>query len=337
MTTSTGKLNQDALEQIATAARILNKGGVVAFPTETVYGLGADVTNEAAIRKIYEIKRRPENHPLIVHIGDMTQLEYWAQEIPQSALKLAEYFWPGPLTLILKRSKHVPNSVTGGQDTVGIRIPAHPVALALLHAIGSEKALAAPSANLYGRISTTSAAHVQTVLNKKVDMILDGGTCEIGLESTILGFERENVSMLRPGGIPVTAIELVINKPVQLKKNQSSEIRVSGSLPSHYAPATPLKLYPADKIFQEAQRLSKQDVRLVIITWSGIDLSSFDSSNVRHVRMPQDPINYGKHLYAKLHQYDDKTFDYILMESPPELPDWLAINDRLQRASYTQT
>lgn len=333
MELSTEKLNHEMLEQIATAAQILNTGGVVAFPTETVYGLGADVTNEAAIRKIYAIKQRPANHPLIVHIADMAQLEYWTQEISQTAWILAKHFWPGPLTLILKRSQHVPDSVTGGQDTVGIRIPAHPVALALLNAIGSEKALAAPSANLYGKISPTSAVHVQTALNEKANMILDGGACEIGLESTILGFDHENVSVLRPGGITVTAIESVIKKPVLLAKNQAPKTRVSGSLPSHYAPATPLKLFPADKIFQEAQQLSKKNLRSVVITWSRVAPTPFDDSNVQHVRMPQDPASYGKHLYATLYHYDD-IFDYILMETPPKLPTWLAISDRLHRASY---
>lgn len=335
MELSAEKLNRDTLEQIARAAQILNKGGVVAFPTETVYGLGADVTNEAAIKKIYKIKQRPTNHPLIVHIGNMAQLEYWAQEIPQSAWKLAERFWPGPLTLILKRNKHVPDSVTGGQNTVGIRIPAHPVALVLLDALGHKKALAAPSANLYGKISPTSAAHVHTALHEKADMILDGGSCEVGLESTILGFDQENVSILRPGGIPVTEIESVINKPVVLMKNQTPETRVSGSLPAHYAPATPLKLYPADTIFHKAWKLSKQDVRLVVITWSEVVPTPAESSNIQHVRMPRDPVSYGKHLYEILHRYDADTFDYILMETPPELPAWLAINDRLQRASYS--
>ena len=324
-------------EQIAKAAQILNTGGVVAFPTETVYGLGADVTKDAAIKKIYEIKQRPKNHPLIIHISNMAQLEYWTQDIPQSAWILAEHFWPGPLTLILERSKHVPDSVTGGQNTVGIRIPAHPVALALLDALGHKKALAAPSANLYGKISPTSATHVYTALHDKADMILDGGACEVGLESTILGFDHDTVSVLRPGGIPVTAIQSVVDKPVVLTKNKTPQTRVSGSLPTHYAPATPLKLYPADALFHEALKLSKQDIRLVVITWSEIAPLPVKSSNIRHVRMPQDPVSYGKHLYATLHRYDTAEFSYILMEVPPKLPAWLAINDRLQRASYSHT
>ena len=170
------------------AARILCAGGTVAFPTETVYGLGADVTNLNAIQKIYKIKQRPIDHPLIVHISDISHLDYWAQAIPASAWKLAQQFWPGPLTLILRRSRHIADNVTGGQDTVGLRIPAHPVALTLLNELGPEKALAAPSANRFGRISPTTAAHVREELGCDVDMILEGGACEVGLESTIISF-----------------------------------------------------------------------------------------------------------------------------------------------------
>ncbi|SFL18616.1 translation factor SUA5 [Nitrosomonas aestuarii] len=335
MTLDKNKLSQEKLDQIITAARLMKTGGVVAFPTETVYGLGADVTNANAIRKVYEIKQRPANHPLIVHIGEIALLKSWAQAIPESAWILANHFWPGPLTLILKRSQHIPDYVTGGQDTVGIRVPAHSVALALLHALGPDKAIAAPSANLYGKISPTSAAHVRAALDKKIDMILDGGACTIGLESTIVGFNRDTVSVLRPGGISVSAIESVLNKTVVLCQNTRSATRVSGSLPAHYAPTTPLKLYPTEMIFQTARRLSARNLRSVVITWSDIDLPELNGSNIHHVRLPNKPTSYGKHLYATLHQYDHAAFDYILMEAPPELPSWLAITDRLQRASFS--
>ena len=337
MVLSTEKPNQDISAKITSAARILETGGVVAFPTETVYGLGADITNESAVRKIYEIKQRPANHPLIVHIGDIALLEHWAQEIPQSAWILAEHFWPGPLTLILQRKNNVPDYITGGQDTVGIRIPAHPVALALLNAMGPNKALAAPSANLYGKISPTLATHVRAVLNEKVDMILDGGACKVGLESTIVSFNQETVSVLRPGGIPLSVIESIINKPVILDSSKKPHIRVSGSLPSHYAPTTPLQLYPASEIFQAARKLSAQNIRTVVITWSGMTFAPTKDANIHHVHMPQDPIDYGKRLYATLHQFDDSAFGHILMEAPPDLPSWLAITDRLQRASLSHT
>ena len=222
---------------------------MVAFPTETVYGLGAEVSHPSAIKRIFDIKRRPFDHPLIVHIADASGLQYWADEIPQEAWQLAERFWPGPLTLILPRSRHVPKNVTGGQDTVGLRVPAHPVALALLDALGPEGALAAPSANRFGRISPTTAAHVREELGEAVDMILDGGPCEVGLESTIVGFEDQGdgkanrVMILRPGGIQP-------GKPGGSAGRENhchgwkvrSRPRVPGALASHYAPATPLEL-----------------------------------------------------------------------------------------------
>jgi len=329
------KLSQEKLDQIITAARLMKTGGVVAFPTETVYGLGADVTNAAAVRKVYEIKQRPTNHPLIVHIGDIAFLKYWTQAIPEPAWTLANHFWPGPLTLILKRSQHIPNYITGGQDTVGIRIPAHSVALALLHALGPDRAIAAPSANLFGKISPTSATHVRAALDKKIDMILDGGACTIGLESTIVGFNRDTVSVLRPGGISVSAIESVLGKTAILCQNKKPATRVSGSLPAHYAPTTPLKLYPTEVIFQTARILSTRNLRSVVITWSDIDLSELNDSNIHHARLPKNPVSYGKHLYATLHQYDHASLDCIIMETPPELPSWLAITDRLQRASFS--
>jgi tRNA threonylcarbamoyl adenosine modification protein (Sua5/YciO/YrdC/YwlC family) len=196
-------LKPELLAQIEAAAAILRQGGVVAFPTETVYGLGADASNPDAVRRIFQIKGRPADHPLIVHLSDKSQLGHWAREVPEAARLLAEHFWPGPLTLILSRNKHVSDAVTGGQDTVGLRVPGHPVALALLRAMGPAAALAAPSANRYGRISPTTAAHVREELGDSVDMILDGGPCEVGLESTIVSFTGDTATVLRPGGIPL--------------------------------------------------------------------------------------------------------------------------------------
>lgn len=328
-----GALDQKQLEQIAVAARLLRRGGIVAFPTETVYGLGADATNTDAVQKVYKIKQRPVDHPLIVHIGDMAQLDIWAVEIPEAARLLARHFWPGPLTLILKRSAHTPDCVTGGQDTVGLRIPAHPVALELLHMIGPDKAIAAPSANRYGRISPTTAKHVRYILSDKIDMILDGGACNIGLESTIVSFEDDAVFLLRPGGIPVSAIESVLSKPVISYQNKKTAVRVPGALPSHYAPATPLQLFHLPELVQTAIKLAAQNLRVAVITWSDADVSQFSVPNVQHVRMSSDPVRFGQHLYAVLHQHDQAAIDYILMETPPELPAWLAISDRLQRAS----
>lgn len=321
--------------QVTAATRILCAGGVVAFPTETVYGLGADVTNPDAISRVYKIKQRPIDHPLIVHIDAISHLEYWAQAIPASAWKLASYFWPGPLTLILQRSRHIPDSVTGGQNTVGIRVPAHPVALALLHALGPERALAAPSANRFGRISPTTAAHVQQELGANVDMILDGGACTVGLESTIISFHDESPRILRPGGIALSALEAVMNGPVMLAHNAiNPAIRTSGSLPAHYAPVTPLSVYPLEQIGQHALALAAQNLRVLVMTWSNIDTSQLSGQSIEQCAMPADPIAYGQQLYAKLRQFDQAAFDYLLVEAPPDHPDWLAIADRLQRASH---
>ncbi|SEP86350.1 L-threonylcarbamoyladenylate synthase [Nitrosomonas ureae] len=323
------------LDQITAAAQILCTGGIVAFPTETVYGLGADVTNPVAIEKIYKIKQRPIDHPLIVHIGNISHLHYWAQAISDSAWKLANHFWPGPLTLILPRSNRIPDGVTGGQGTVGIRFPAHPVALALLRALGPEKALAAPSANRFGRISPTLAAHVHQELGSTVDMILDGGACDVGLESTIVSFHNEIPQILRPGSITLLELEAALNNSVILAHHINNQsIRTSGSLPAHYAPMTPLRVYSNTQIWQQAFILAEKNLRVMVITRSNTNKPEFSNQFIEQFSMPEDPVAYGRQLYAKLRQFDQAEFDYMLIESPPDHPNWLAIADRLQRASY---
>lgn len=328
------ELPPEQLDRIAYAVQILNEGGTVAFPTETVYGLGADVTNAAAVHKIYKIKQRPVNHPLIVHINAISQLDYWALAIPESAWKLASHFWPGPLTLILQRSPYIPDVVTGGQNTVGIRIPAHPIALALLDILGPQKALAAPSANRFGRISPTSAAHVQQELGNSVDMILDGGACEVGLESTIVSFHDQSPTILRPGGISLSAIKAVLDEPVVVSNTTNHTIRTPGSLPAHYAPTTPLKLFPTAQIWRKASVLAEQNLHVLVVTWSGTNKPQSIDSSIEQFTMSADPIDYGRQLYAKLRQFDEAAFDYLLFEAPPEHPSWLAIADRLQRANH---
>lgn len=333
-TQSDTMLTPEQHKQIAAAANVIRTGGTVAFPTETVYGLGADVTSPAAIGKIYVIKQRPSNHPLIVHIGQIDELSRWAQAIPQSAWMLAQHFWPGPLTLILKRNVSIPDCVTGGQDTVGIRIPAHPVALALLSTLGADKALAAPSANRFGRISPTTAQHVQRQLGNAVDLILDGGACTVGLESTIVSFHHEAPQILRPGGITTDQIEAVLNTRVTFADSEASAIRTSGTLPAHYAPDTPLKLVPTDQIWQLAMTIAGRNLRVLVMTWSAITSNKPENPLIIHHSMPADPLSYGQLLYAKLHRFDQDQFDYLLVETPPDHTDWLAVTDRLQRASH---
>lgn len=316
--------------QIEAAARILCAGGVVAFPTETVYGLGADATNPEAVRKIYEIKGRPADHPLIVHIADASLLDRWAREIPEAARRLAERFWPGPLTLILRRQRHVSDAVTGGQNTVGLRVPDHPVALTLLQELGPEKALAAPSANRFGRISPTTAQHVRTELGETVDMVLDGGPCRVGLESTIVSFVGGTPLLLRPGGISVAALEAVLGERIETPGTAQPDIRVSGSLSSHYAPVTPLEVLPAESLQRRSRELVKQGQRVAVLE---LMLACQDSPHLLRLQMPAEAAAYAHRLYAALRQLDDARFNFILAEAPPAGVEWQAVNDRLRRAA----
>ncbi|SEK38878.1 L-threonylcarbamoyladenylate synthase [Nitrosovibrio tenuis] len=328
--------------EIAAAAGLLKKGGVVAFPTETVYGLGAEVSNPYAIQRIFEIKRRPFDHPLIIHIADSSKLQYWAEDVPEQAWQLAEHFWPGPLTLILPRNRRIPTNVTGGQDTVGLRVPAHPVALALLGALGPEGALAAPSANRFGHVSPTTADHVRDELGDSVDMILDGGPCEVGLESTIVGFEGRGSSkdgtamILRPGGIPLAALAEVLHGNISLAERSDRTPRVPGALASHYAPATPLELWPSADLPRRALELEAKGLHLVIVTWSPHypkHMNYRKNKNTAFFSMPSEAENYGRMLYATLRRFDNEDFDCLLVEAPPDAPEWMAVVDRLRRAS----
>jgi L-threonylcarbamoyladenylate synthase len=339
--------------EIAAAAALLSKGGVVAFPTETVYGLGADVCNPSAVKRIFEIKGRPFDHPLIVHIADSSKLQHWAEDVPEQAWLLAERFWPGPLTLILPRSSHIPGNVTGGQGTVGLRIPDHPVALALLRALGPEGALAAPSANRFGQVSPTTAAHVREELGDNVDMVLEGGPCEIGLESTIVGFEghsnqvdgqesnrgNSRAVILRPGGIPLAALAEVLNGNIEVAEKPRHAVRVSGALASHYAPATPLELCSGEYLPRRSLDLEARGLKLGIMTWSEqshAQLKQWESSgNVVHFSMPPQPEGYGRQFYATLRRLDRARLDRLLVEMPPDEPGWTAVADRLRRASCT--
>ncbi len=319
--------------QITAAAALLRAGGVVAFPTETVYGLGADISSPSAVQRLFEIKKRPVDHPLIVHFAGSSHLQCWAQEVPEQAWQLAECFWPGPLTLVLRRSRHVPESVTGGQDTVGLRVPDHPVALALLNALGPEKALAAPSANRFGRISPTTAAHVREELGESVDMILDGGPCRVGLESTIVGFDGQMAVILRSGGIPLPALAEVLKGRVTLSGQEKLTVRVPGALKSHYAPETPLELWPSRLLSYRALQLAAKGLRVAVIAWSDQQMDHAENKNIVYFSMPAEPAGYGRLLYGTLRRFDRERFDRLLVEAPPNEPGWMAIADRVQRAS----
>ena len=310
---------------IQEAAAILRRGGLVAFPTETVYGLGADAENPAAVARLFAAKGRPVNHPVIVHIGRAELLAQWAADIPPSARRLAQRFWPGPLTLVLKRAARVPDAVTGGQDTVGLRVPDHPVALALLAAFGG--GIAAPSANRFGWLSPTTAAHVRTELGEAVDYIVDGGPCRVGIESTILDVSGARPRLLRPGAITPAEIEAVLGAPLAGPSGDAP--RSPGALPSHYAPRTPLVLVPIEDLQAEVARRLEKGERVAVLA----RFAATTPANCIWQVMPIDPGGYAHELYARLHALDALHADRLLIEAPPPDAPWEAVRDRLARAA----
>jgi L-threonylcarbamoyladenylate synthase len=311
---------------IARAAEHLRDGSLVAFPTETVYGLGADAANPEAVRRIFAAKGRPADHPVIVHLGDAAQLTRWARSVPAVALRLAEAFWPGPLTLILPRASHVADVITGGQDSVGLRVPSHPVARELLAAFGG--GIAAPSANRFGRISPTKAQHVAEDIGDSAAMILDGGACAIGIESTIVAITGDRPVLLRPGGINVLALSRVLGEPVA--EPDATAPRASGTLAAHYAPRTPASLLAADMLRAEISQLDERDEIVAVLARTLAPPADF---NGMWLRAPADADRYAHDLYSNLRALDAANADVILIESVPEDDAWLAVRDRLSRAT----
>ncbi|QEL66037.1 putative translation factor [Oryzomicrobium terrae] len=321
--------------EIERAVTLLKAGELVAFPTETVYGLGADAANPAAVAKIFAVKGRPADHPVIVHLPCSQSMEDWARDIPAVAWELAEYFWPGPLTLILKRQPYVPDAVTGGQDTVGLRVPGHPVALALLQAFsraGGSGGVAGPSANRFGRISPTAASHVCDELGDRVAMVLDGGECPVGIESTIVDLSSGTPRLLRPGHIRPDQLEAVMGEPLALPAHlRNTEVpRVSGALAAHYAPRTHMTLVESAGLDVEIFRAGYQS--MAVYAWSRsapVELPA----NIIWVSAPTTPSAYAHELYAALRHLDELGVAQLLVESPPRGALWAAIHDRLDRAA----
>jgi L-threonylcarbamoyladenylate synthase len=306
-------------EMMQRAVQLLRQGELVAFPTETVYGLGADASNAKAVEKIFAAKGRPVNHPVIIHVASLEKVATWALDIPEVAYQLADAFMPGPLTLILKRSSLVPDSVTGGQDTVGLRIPNHPVALELLK--GFDGGIAAPSANRFGRISPTTAHHVFAELGQTVSLILEGGACQVGLESTIVALTSPKVNVLRPGGIGLEALSNVLGYIPPIISN--SKVRVSGSLESHYAPTTPTFLVRKE----ELEPLTNEPYGVLALRAKPSEFQGV------WITLANNAASYGQQLYAALRQLDSLNLEKIMIESVPETSEWLAVRDRLQRAT----
>ncbi len=315
--------------RIAQAVEVLKRGGLVAVPTETVYGLAADASNEAAVRAIFAAKGRPADHPVIVHVADANALDDWAREVPDAARALAAAFWPGPLTLVLKRSPRALDVVTGGQDTVGLRCPAHPWARALLQAFGG--ALAAPSANRFGRLSPTTAEHVRADLGERpqgaLDLILDGGACPVGIESTIVDLSGAQPTLLRPGSITRLALEQVIGVPVAEPDGDAP--RAPGRLERHYAPRTPLEVVRVDRLGSRLAALFH--LRVAVLAPAAV-LQTLRAQPAVEIPSSEDPAAYARELYADLHQLDQAGVERIVVAAPPDGPDWAAVHDRLRRA-----
>jgi L-threonylcarbamoyladenylate synthase len=302
----------DALE-VARAADVIRAGGLVAFPTETVYGLGADASNTDALRRLYAVKARPHDHPVIVHIAHASKLDAMACDVPDVARVLADAFWPGPLTLVVpRRPEAVADAATGGRDTVGLRAPAHPVARALLEAFGG--GIAAPSANRYGKVSPTTAAHVRDDLGDDVDMILDGGPCDIGVESTIVDVTGAQPVVLRIGGIADAQLAAIVGAP--LAHATDGQVAASGTKASHYAPNARVDVVPREHVAAHVAQLEQQNLRPAVID------------------APNDPATYAHVLYARLREADRPDVDVIVAPAPCDDGGiGAAVLDRLRRAS----
>lgn len=339
------------------AVQTLRHGGLVAFPTETVYGLGADAQNPEAIKRIFTAKGRPSNHPLIVHLAapekfDVAQVDWaalvspWVRDLSEEALQLISAYWPGPLTLVFKKDKRVLYELTGGQDTVAIRAPAHPIAQALLRQF--KGGVVAPSANRFGKVSPTSAADVRSEFEGMLDlMILDGGDCDVGIESTIIDLSSgEHPVLLRPGVITPQAIfektGIRVYKPGELVKEdetvQDNALpRVSGSLRAHYAPSTPLRMYGPGRVLDALSEFTDTKSRVAVAVWdseSSLSEDGHPSVNFEEILVPSDSAAFASKLYRTLRDLDAQGWDLILFPEPPAGQEWDGVRDRLQRACF---
>ena len=341
-------LDGQSAAAIEAAARALRRGELVGLPTETVYGLGADADNAAALAKIFTAKGRPADHPLIVHVLGEAGVAHFAASVPDFAHQLIKAFWPGPLTLILPRRAGVAAAAAGGQDSIGLRCPSHPVAQALLKACLAPGAdpqpaqppvwgIAAPSANLFGRVSPTTAAHVQSEFGAAL-LILDGGACTVGIESTIIDCTRGVPVLLRPGAVSRAQVQAVCGQPVLLKEELETLAapapRASGTLESHYAPQARVRLMDAPAL-QTALDLLGADVDGVgpVIAIYSRAMVRTRAAQVLRRRMPDDAGATAQQLFAVLREFDAQGVKLIWIETPPESPEWDGVRDRLQRAS----
>jgi L-threonylcarbamoyladenylate synthase len=317
-------------ELLAEAGRILRGGGLVAFPTETVYGLGGNALDEDAIRRIFTAKGRPSYNPLIAHVAELPRARELALRWPDAAERLGERFWPGPLTLVVAKRAGIPDLLTAGLPAVAVRVPAHPVARGLIEAAGVP--VAAPSANRFTELSPTTARHVEKALGDRVELILDGGATHVGIESTVIDLSGEVPTLLRPGSIPREAIEHVVGQLASAREREGAEPRPSpGMVGRHYSPRARLLVFgPGDRpaLEEVAAAAASTGVRTGALLRHPVD------APIAHtLRMPSDPAGYARALYAALHDLDDLGCDLILMDGVPEGPEWAGIRDRLARAA----
>ncbi|MGQ9792513.1 MAG: L-threonylcarbamoyladenylate synthase [Anaerolineae bacterium] len=312
---------QDILPDVKHAAVTLRNGGVVAFPTETVYGLGANAFDPMAVARVFEIKGRPRFDPLIVHVATLHQVKDLVTELPEQAQELMRFFWPGPLTIVLPKSSLIPDIITAGLPTVAIRMPDHPIALTLIRNSGVP--VAAPSANLFGHVSPTTADHVRQQLGKTVDWVLDGGRCPVGVESTVISVLDKAIMLLRPGGTPLEEIERVVG-PIQRRAKVLATPMSPGQLPYHYAPRTPLVL--------KGQNVSGAALRRGLLSFT-VPASTEGFVAIEVLSKAGDLREAAANLFAALHRLDAMQLDVIVAELVPEVGLGLAINDRLCRAA----
>lgn len=313
-------------QRINEAVTVLRNGGLVALPTETVYGLGADAENELAVRRIFAVKGRPASHPLIVHLGDTSDVRSWARDVPNTFYALARAFWPGPLTVVLWRSDRASDAVTGGQDTVALRVPDHPLTLEVLRAFRG--GIAAPSANRFGKVSPTTAEHVRAELGSDVELILDGGPCSVGLESTIVDLTKAEPRILRPGGVSREDIIRVLGRPVGLGP-AGDDVRAPGMLASHYAPRAGLLVVPRDTLFAEAEQRQAEGKRVAVLAPPTTKLPA----GVHRHEVPGDAEGFARELYGALRKLDAEGFELVVTAMPGEEGLGLAVKDRLLKAA----
>lgn len=307
-----------AAAEIERAAKLLRGGGLVAFPTETVYGLGANALDAEAIERIYAVKHRPATSPLIVHVASIEMAQSLAANWPEGASLLASEFWPGPLTLVVAKVPAIPPIATAGLPSVGLRMPSHPVALALIRAAGVP--LAAPSANRFTELSPTTAEHVRRSLEGDVDFILDGGPCTVGIESTVLSLVNTQPTLLRPGGISRQDIESVIGPVATASDPTAGAHPGPGMHARHYSPRTPLTLASNGTLPEQGRGIYLQR-------------ANAPDRDVKTIQMPTNAADYAAVLYSKLHEADEGTSDWIAVDLPPDAPEWEAVHDRLRRAA----